>query len=196
MSEQAEPVALVAYADIELLALVQTGNREAFRLLFKNHQRPVYVCALRVLGSASDAEEIVQDTFLTMWNKRNKIELAGDSALPWLLVTARFLALNRHRSNQRSSTEPLNPAVDVVADAESLDEKVVLAELMEALEVSIAAMPQVDQEIFNLCLVEGVNYEQAAKRLGITHGSVRNRLSRLKGKLRSQLNVSQEGQQS
>lgn len=196
MSTEVESVALEACSDVELFALLRSGSQQAFRALFRRHQRPVYLTALRVLRTSNDAEEIIQDTFLTLWNKRRKIDLAGDSTLPWLLTTARYLALNRMRANSRIQTEPLGLNQDVAEKYASADAQLEGNELVQQLDSMVAAMPQVDQEIFNLCLVEGVNYEQAAKRLGITHGSVRNRLSRLKGKLRSQLNVAQEGQQS
>jgi RNA polymerase sigma-70 factor (ECF subfamily) len=53
----------------------------------------------------------------------------------------------------------------------------------------MAGMPLVDQEIFWLCLVGDLSYKQAARQLGISHGSVRNRLSRLKARLRSELSL-------
>lgn len=180
----------VSVSERDLFALVQAGDREAFRVLFRAHQQPVYLTAYRVLHSRHDAEEIMQDSFLTMWKKRAKITLVGESALPWLLTTARFLALNRHRAMVRNHSDSLDEAGDLVDAARSPEAEALAQELVEQLESLISAMPGVDQEILRLCLVDGLSYEQAANRLGITPGSVRNRLSRLRTRLRQDLEVS------
>jgi RNA polymerase sigma factor (sigma-70 family) len=181
--------------DGELLCLVQSGDREAFRLLFRRHQQAVYLTAARVLRSPTDAEEIMQDTFLTLWNKRSTITLVGESTLPWLVTTARFLALNRHRATARIRSESLDDAAHLAVDGPLPEEAALAREQAELLDALIAEMPQVDQEILNLCLIDELSYAQAARQLGITHGAVRNRLSRLKGRLRSHLEPSKEAQQ-
>ena len=178
----------------DLFALVQRGDQEAFRDLFRRHQQPVYLTAYRVVRSRTDAEEIMQDSFLTMWKKRAKISLVGDSTLPWLVTTARFLALNRRRANARLAGEPLDAADTLADEAASPVAGVLAAELMEQLGSLMAGMTAVDRDIFRLCLVDGLSYEEAARQLGITHGAVRNRLSRLKGRLRLALDDSKEGQ--
>lgn len=176
-------------ADPELFALVQAGDHEAFRVLFRRHQQPVYLTAYRVLQSRDDAEEIMQDSFLTMWKKRARIDLVGESTLPWLVTTARFLALNRRRATAHARSDPLDPAGNPADAARSPEAEVLARELAEQLDAIISAMPGVDQEILRLCLIDELSYEQAARQLGITHGSVRNRLSRLKLRLRQDLEV-------
>jgi len=173
----------------ELFALVQVGDHEAFRVLFRRHQQPVYLTAYRVLQSRDDAEEIMQDSFLTMWKKRARIDLVGESTLPWLVTTARFLALNRRRATAHARNDPLDAAGNLADAARSPEAEVLAQELAEHLDSIISAMPGVDQEILRLCLIDELSYEQAARQLGITHGSVRNRLSRLKLRLRQDLEV-------
>lgn len=177
-------------SECDLFALVQNGDREAFRVLFRQHQQPVYLTAFRVLRSRDDAEEIMQDSFLTLWKKRAKITLVGESTLPWLLTTARFLALNRNRATARTRSDPLDEVSHFTDAARSPEAELLAQELAEQLDSLISAMPGVDQEILRLCLVDELTYEQGTHRLGITHGSVRNRLSRLKLRLRQDLEVS------
>ena len=178
-----------------LFSRVQAGDRESFRTLFRLHMRSVYWAAFGVLQSRSDSEEVMQDAFMTMWDKRASIELVGESTLPWLVTTARYLALNRRRAEERRRRDPLDP------DAELLDRALgpngvlgpegaaVANEARQHIEEVMAQMPLVDQEIFWLCLVGDLSYKQAARQLGISHGSVRNRLSRLKMRLRSELSL-------
>jgi RNA polymerase sigma factor (sigma-70 family) len=172
-----------------LFARVQSGDREAFRKIFRMHMRSVYWAAFGVLQSRSDAEEVMQDAFMTMWDKRGGIELVGESTLPWLVTTARYLALNRRRSEDRKRRDPLDENADLLDRALGPENEALAHEARQHIEEVMAQMPLLDQEIFWLCLVGDLSYKQAARQLGISHGSVRNRLSRLKARLRSELSL-------
>jgi RNA polymerase sigma factor (sigma-70 family) len=178
-----------------LFSKVQVGDRESFRALFRMHMRSVYWAAFGVLQSRADSEEVMQDAFMTMWDKRASIELVGESTLPWLVTTARYLALNRRRAEDRRRRDPLDPDAELLVRALGPDRDLgpegaaVANEARQHIEEVMAQMPLVDQEIFWLCLVGDLSYKQAARQLGISHGSVRNRLSRLKMRLRSELSL-------
>jgi RNA polymerase sigma factor (sigma-70 family) len=172
-----------------LFARVQAGDRESFRMIFRMHMRSVYWAAFGVLQSRADSEEVMQDAFMTMWDKRTSIELVGESTLPWLVTTARYLALNRRRAEERRRRDPLDPNAELLDRALGPENAAVANEARQHIEEVMAGMPLVDQEIFWLCLVGDLSYKQAARQLGISHGSVRNRLSRLKARLRSELSL-------
>jgi RNA polymerase sigma factor (sigma-70 family) len=172
-----------------LFARVQAGDRESFRMIFRMHMRSVYWAAFGVLQSRADSEEVMQDAFMTMWDKRMSIELVGESTLPWLVTTARYLALNRRRAEERRRRDPLDPNAELLDRALGPENAAVANEARQHIEEVMAGMPLVDQEIFWLCLVGDLSYKQAAHQLGISHGSVRNRLSRLKARLRSELSL-------
>jgi RNA polymerase sigma-70 factor (ECF subfamily) len=172
-----------------LFERVQAGDRESFRQLFRMHMRSVYWAAFGVLQSRADSEEVMQDAFMTMWDKRASIQLVGESTLPWLVTTARYLALNRRRAEERKRRDPLDPNAELLDRALGPENVAVANEARQHIEEVMATMPLVDQEIFWLCLVGDLSYKQAARQLGISHGSVRNRLSRLKARLRSELSL-------
>ena len=182
-SEAEHPVPV----DVDLFARIRSGDREAFRLMFRQHQRSVYWAAFSVLGTRSDSEEILQDAFLTLWDKRAGIDLVGESALPWLITTARYLALNRRRSESRRPRDSLDAGPDIVDDAPSPETIAIGHEALRHIHTVMAVLPAVDRRIFELCLVDDLSYDQAATRLGVSHSTVRNRLSRLKRRLRTEL---------
>jgi RNA polymerase sigma factor (sigma-70 family) len=175
--------------EVALFKRVQSGDREAFRSIFRLHMRSVYWAAFGVLQSKSDAEEVMQDAFLTMWEKRATIDLVGESTLPWLVTTARYLALNRRRSEVRKRRDALDGDAALLDHALGPESLAIADEARRRIEEAMAQMPLVDQEIFWLCLIGDLSYKQAARELGISHGSVRNRLSRLKARLRSELSL-------
>jgi RNA polymerase sigma factor (sigma-70 family) len=172
-----------------LFARVQTGDREAFRRIFRQHMQSVYWAAYGVLQSRGDSEEVMQDAFMTMWEKRASIELVSESTLPWLVTTARYLALNRRRAEARKRRDPLDENADILDKALAPENAAVANEARQHIEEVMAVMPLVDQEIFWLCLVGDLSYKEAARQLGISHGAVRNRLSRLRARLRSEISL-------
>ncbi len=173
-------------SDLEPLARVQRGDREGLRILFRRHLPIVYGAAFVVTRSEPDAEEAAQDAFFLLWQKRSEVKIVGDSVLPWLIVTARFEALNRRREANRRHTLPLVDDLDVRV-SESPETIVLAAELQQRLTAAIDDLPPLDRDLINSCLVEGESYEEAAASAGITHGAVRNRLSRARQQLRMQM---------
>ena len=190
---RADTLSLLAVAaepsERALFSRVQAGDREAFRVIFRQHMQSVYWAAFGVLQSRSDSEEVMQDAFMMMWDKRTSIELVGESTLPWLVTTARYLALNRRRSESRRRRDPLDENSDILDRALAPDSAAVATEARQHIEEVMALMPLVDQEIFWLCLVGDLSYKQAARQLGISHGAVRNRLSRLRARLRNEISL-------
>jgi RNA polymerase sigma factor (sigma-70 family) len=167
-------------SDVALLGGTGTSTQSGFGMLVRRHSRVLYAIAYSRLRSASDAEEVVQDAFVLLWRKRGGVRLAGDSALPWLVVSVKHLAANRLRASRRrlqyeraaaepdSSVDPQDVVTDVVEHA-------------------LARLAPLDASIARLCLGEELTYAEAAARLGLTSAAVRNRLSRTRTRLRKDL---------
>jgi RNA polymerase sigma factor (sigma-70 family) len=173
-------------SDMDSLARIQRGDREGLRVLFRRHLPIVYGAAFVVTRSAPDAEEAAQDAFFLLWQKRSELKIVGDSMLPWLIVTARFEASNRRRAANRRETVPLIEDHDIRV-SDSPETIVLAAELQRRLTVAIEDLPPLDRDLIISCLVEGKSYADAAESAGVTHGAVRNRLSRARQQLRTQM---------
>ncbi|MET1132269.1 MAG: RNA polymerase sigma factor [Aeromicrobium sp.] len=172
-------------SDAALLARAQRGDTWAFATLFDRHVSAVYWQAHHVVGDADEAEDVCQDTFVTAWRRIGDITIVDRSILPWLMVTARYTALNagRKRARLRAVTLEHEPA-DAGADpAGHVEEAAVAA----AIEAAVARLSAIDRRLFELCVDGDLTYEQAAAELGVTHGAVRNRVSRLRTRLRGDL---------
>lgn len=183
----ADPAAGVL-ADAELIAAAQGGDQAAFRDLYRRYARPVYLVALGVVSVPHDAEEVVQEAFLTAWRKLPGLQLASPSALPWLATITRFTARNALRTRMRRAEVPL-PDTDpqLRATDDGPEEAAIRAQATARLEAAIGALSPVERSLFELCVRDGISYAEAARRLGLTHGGVRNRLSRLRIRLRAAL---------
>lgn len=174
-------------SDAELAALAGGGSELAFREIYRAYARPVYWLAHGIVGSAPDAEDVLQETFLVAWRKLPGLTLAGDSLLPWLATICRFQAANRARMLQRERHRTVSdPAVaEQVPATVDVAAQVADAQLVELILAEVAGLSGLDREIFRLCAAEGYGYQAAADALGVSHGVVRNRLSRIRTRLRA-----------
>ena len=160
--------------------LVERGE-QGVAALFDRHASAVFRLAYALLRDADDAQDVLQETFVIAWRKRRTIALVDGSALPWLLATARLVALAaRRRAARRRTTAVPEEALHTIPAATEADDA---ASLREAL----AALPAADRAVVELVLVQGLSYAEAAQRLGLTTSAAGKRLQRARTRLRSEL---------
>lgn len=174
-------------SDATLVASAATGDEQAFRLLYRAHVRPVYWIAHGILGNATDAEDVTQETFVTAWRKLPGFTLAGESLLPWLATICRFHAANRLRRSIRQRQNTADSVDDLVASTINVEQQVIGQDLADRIVAAVQTLSEIDQRIFALVACEGYAYQSAADELGLTHGAVRNRLSRLRAHVRTSI---------
>lgn len=169
--------------DRALVARAAGGSEAAFRSLYRAYARPVYWIAFGLVHDETDAEDVLQETFVVAWRKIPRLRLEGASLLPWLATVCRLQAQNRLRSRRRhGTTAELDERIPALVDVEN---QVVEAETVGAILAAVEGLGELDREIFRLCAAEGYGYQAAADSLGVSHGTVRNRLSRIRSRVRA-----------
>lgn len=172
--------------DDELASLrrAQRGDRLAFGELYDRHVRPVYWQAYALVGDRQSAEDVTQEVFATSWRKIRTITPVDGSVLPWLLTTTRLTAYNvgRRQARRRHDTLDNEPAA-----LGGVEDEVEAALVRAEIERAVAALSPTDQRLYELCVDGAASYEQAALALGVSHASVRNRIHRLRARLRADL---------
>ncbi|KZX21964.1 RNA polymerase sigma-70 factor (ECF subfamily) [Rathayibacter tanaceti] len=183
-----EAPAASADGDAALLEAARRGDRAAFGRLYDRHAPTTYRYALSIVREPIDAEDVVQDVFLTTWTRIADATVVDASALPWLLTTARFTALNLVRSRTRARNRTDDADLSLHPDhRESPEGEVERRLLVAAIEDAVSELSETDQALYYLCIEQGSSYADAASALGASHGAVRNRLSRLRATLRAAL---------
>ena len=181
--------------DRELVRRARGGEYEAFGRLVSKYERRVYTRALRIVGREADAEDVVQETFLSVVEHlgafREESAFAG-----WLLRIAANHALKLLRKRRGLSTVPLREEGEgegferPAYIARWREEPERLAERPEVKRLLAEALDELDEkhrEVFVLRDVEGLSTEEAAAALGITSGNVKVRLLRARLRLRERL---------
>ncbi|KQO64274.1 RNA polymerase sigma factor [Curtobacterium sp. Leaf261] len=180
--------------DTAVLASLQRNETGALDAAVNRYERLAYWTAYAIIGVHGDAEEVTADTFVLLWRKRRQVELRGTALAPWIVASARYLAQNRLRTIRRHPVAPID-AEQEGCETTSVELLAERAELSAAIRTAVAELSDVDRAIFTLCIEEGLSYDAAATSLGLAHGAVRNRLSRLRKQLRTSLASFQEDHQ-
>lgn len=182
-----------AASDSELVARIGAGDRLALGQVYDRHVRSVYRFARAELRSDEDAEDATQETFITLALRARSIHLVDGSALPWLMVTCRNHARNRQRAaaRDRARRKDLdeNESISTQPDPEL---EALTNELRSAVDAAIRQLGPADQALIKLCLEDELSYADAARALGLSHGAVRNRLSRVRARLQRALDPAEE----
>lgn len=179
--------------DASLVMQLAANDEGALKKLFELHAIEVYGYARSLVRRHDDAQEVVQQTFLTLWESRHRLVTYTGSALPWLLVTARNHANNLLRTRGRHEARFTGlDQVDATSFGEGPEDKALAEEARRDLEQALEVLSPVERQIIELCIEDDLLYKEAAVRLGLTHGAVRNRLSRVRSQLRARLG-SREG---
>lgn len=175
----------LARRDADLVAAAAGGDQQAFRELYRAYARPVYWLAHGLLGNTADAEDVMQETFLVAWRRLPTLDLVSESLLPWLVTICRFQSANRMRRQRRDRLHTAEAVEETLPATVDIEDQVIGGDLAERVMAELGTLSPLDQQIFRLCATEGYAYAAAAAELGISHAVVRNRLSRVRTKLRA-----------
>jgi len=165
--------------DEELVRLAQEGRRDAFEELVRRHADRLYAVVLRFSGDASEAEEVVQETFLRAWRGIGSFERRAQF-FTWLYR----IGLNeaKRRATRRASTGTISVehgALDSVPDLGQAPEPVAEHHAVRAaLERAVRDLPVRYRAPLILRDVEGLSTEQAAAIMGLREAAFKSRLHR------------------
>ena len=183
----------------DMLCRLKNGDDSAFGELVNQNWDKIYKRANSLLANKQDAEEVAQDTFI---RARKSIDsFRGDCSIStWLYRIATNLARNKHWywwRRKRSHSISLDMPVDdnstltftdvISSEAQDPAQEAVSAEFINSIPKAINSLPEKYSSVLKLRLEKDMNYDDIAKELGITVGTVKSRLSRAREFLREAL---------
>lgn len=189
--------------DLALIRRCKRGDDAAFRALMERYQRQVFGVAFAMLEERQEAEDLVQDAFIRVYQGLGGFK--GDSSFrTWLFRIVRNLCVDRLRS-RRSRGAALGEEqdlADVEPELERVDEgrregpvdALLRRELGEQILAGLEKLSEAHREILVLREVEGLAYEELAKVLGIPKGTVMSRLHHARARLQRELGTYLHGE--
>ncbi len=178
--------------DFDLMARIGNGDHAAFRQLVERHQNTVIGTVAKMLGNPSDAEDISQQVFLRIW--RNARRYRPDAKFTTYLFTiTRNLVFNETRRRSRkkevsADEREENSHLQIEASPDHRpDAELLQAELREAVDAAIAALPESQRMAVVLRRYEQLSYEEIADVLALSVSAVKSLLFRARSALRESL---------
>jgi RNA polymerase sigma-70 factor (ECF subfamily) len=164
----------------ELMGRVQQGDRDAYRTLLEEIERPLVAFLRRRVGEPADVEDVYQDTLIALHRARHTHE-PGRPLEPWLFAIARNVAIDHAR--RRRTRRDVEVLVDELPDREAEPAAAGAERLAEAL----ARLPPAQRQAFELLQLRGLSIDEGAARAGTTPGAFKVRAHRAYTALRAYL---------
>ena len=170
-----------------LLRRAQRGDPDAFEQLMTPLEKLIWRVCWHYTGERETASDCAQEAMIKIW--RSLEGYRGDCAFEsWVYRIAANCSMDAMRKKKRDKSESIEPLKEAgfdPADPEpGTEEKVIAAERKQQLREGITRLHEDQREALILTQLEGVSYEDAAERLGVSPGTVKSRVNRAKVKLK------------
>lgn len=193
--------------EAHLLRRVQAGDAEAFELLFTRYSSRIYRQAMQLVGNEAEAEEILQEVFLTLYTKAQTFR--GEATVAtWLYRLTANAAVDRLRRRTRRQEVHIDDYLPQFTDdghhrerpiidwSQNLEGALVRDEAQQLLRQAIEALRPLDKAVVVLSDLEGVSHRETGEILNLTVSAVKSRLHRarlfLRGRLAGALGIASE----
>ena len=159
-----------------LVSLLKKGNILAFDAIYERYGKRLYGFVLRYIKQESDAEEIVQEVFLKIWESRDKIDTyASFDSFLFTIAYNTTISLLRKRINEKKYLDQLQYRQQIV-DSEEITNEIHFKEINEQLTLLLDQLTPRQREIFRLSREQGLTHEEIAQNLNISRNTVKNHL--------------------
>ena len=191
--------------DVAVVRRMAAGSEAALETLYDRYASAIFAAVYRLTSDRGTAEEVVQETFLALWNRAETFDPAAGSLAAWLHAIARNRTIDRLRAaGRRPSLVALSSAAAPDEDATQALERLVSdgaivggarpapgpeqafesAGVQEAIGTALASMPEDERTVILLAYQEELSQTEIAARLGWPLGTVKTRTRRALHRLR------------
>lgn len=165
-----------SYTEHQLVSLLRGGSQLAFERLFESYSQKLYRFSLSYLKSETEAEEIVQDVFLKLWENRK--QLKSDTSFQSYVFTIAFNAIRKHFNKKAREKQYAIQILESLASEHASVESYPDYELLVAkLGQLIGQMPERRREIFIKRKKEGISVSDIALTMNISPKTVENQIT-------------------
>lgn len=177
---------------VRLMMLVKKGDISAFEEIVEIHQSAVVGTVAKMLGSASDAEDIAQQVFIRVWKSAGRYKPSAKFTT-WMFTITRNLVFNEMRRRQRKpavSMDEREEEYNLMAPDENTvapDQQVLENELVKAIDAAIQSLPEKQRLAVILRRYEDRSYEEIAEVLNLSLSAVKSLLFRARAQLKENL---------
>jgi RNA polymerase sigma-70 factor (ECF subfamily) len=186
---QPTPDTLRDLADEELVHVVRAGDAVAFEVLYERHSTAAFSLAFRMTGSRAAAEDVVQESFLSLWRSNARYDRARGSVRTWILGIVHHRAIDALRrsiphDSRRASDEGIQERFEA---PERTDVEVARRAEADEVRDALGALPADQSRVIELAYFGGFSHTEIADMLDTPVGTVKGRMRLGLQKMRDQL---------
>lgn len=185
-------------SDNELIDLIQKGNEAAFEALYDRYARPVMGVVYRIVQNEAVAAEVVQETFIRIWDQVSRYDPEKAKFSTWMFGIARNIAIDRYR-RQKVRPEAAQSEAEAdqfeltPADTDQVEEVVGIQIERETVQQAVLSLPDEQRVVIELAYFHGLTRQEIAEQQGIALGTVHSRARLAMKKLESWLEDQPQG---
>lgn len=174
--------------DIELLDLLRQDDHNAYSEIYDRFNGLLYIYACKIVKDFDDAEDIVQEVFISLWDKRNTLLLKSSlSSYLYSAVRYKFINLLDHKKVRTDYSTSLQKFID---QGEYLtDDYIREKEFKKLIEKEIELLPEKMREIFIMSREQDLSNKEIAEKLNLSEKTVRNQVNNALNNLRTKLGL-------
>jgi RNA polymerase sigma-70 factor (ECF subfamily) len=187
LSQRAAPPSAGASELAALLARAADGDAAAFRLFYDRTSAKLFAIVLRILPDRGEAEDVLQEVYVTVWRKAAEFDATRASPVTWMATIARNRAIDRLRARVSRPTAPLDEAGEVRDARPAADEIFDAAGDAARVQKALATLAPQHAAAIRSCYFEGLTYEALAARDGIPIGTLKSWVRRGLVRMRAEM---------
>ncbi len=157
---------LAAERDRRLLQALQKGDEQAFTELYHLYWKPLFTLAANKLSSLPEAEELVQDLFLAIWQRRESLSISAPFSA-YLATAVKYRVIDRLAARSRWQKHRTEAVHLYPASDNSTEETLRLQELERTMRLAVSHLPEKCRLVFELSRDHGYSQKEIAHQLGI-----------------------------
>lgn len=168
------------------LGRISGGDRAALQTVYRLTSAKLFGVALRILGERSEAEDVLQEVYVTVWRKAGDFDPNRASPITWLIAITRNRAIDRLRASRRSRRmEPIEQADDVPDSTASADSALESAQDHVRLHGCLDSLAVHERGALRGAFFDGNTYEELAMRMSVPLGTMKSWIRRAMIKLKA-----------
>lgn len=177
----------VLNTDEQLLSKMADGDRQAFTFLYRRYWEELFITSAKTLRGKDEAADIVQDVFLSLWNRRKELNIQG-SVAAYLHTSVRYKCINYIERNITRRDYLLRlTRVQINNFSTNPEAKLILKEMQETIGKAVSSMPPKMQEVYKLSRLEHLSHKEIAEYLSISVETVKKHIHHALNLIRTDL---------
>jgi RNA polymerase sigma-70 factor (ECF subfamily) len=174
-------------AQAQLLRRIAAQDRQALAEFYDQVAGPFFSTAARILGDAHEAEEVVQDVFVQIWEKAPTFDAALGAPFHWAMRITRNRSIDRLRARQRRTKLATQFQENFEITAEGAAAVELGEEAVGQIRATVSSLPANQRRVIEMAFFGGLTHAEIAETLGEPLGTVKARIRRSMLKLRESL---------